>query len=417
MAGSAGLGSIRAVLRQRSYAWYISGSSIALIGIWAQRTTVSWLAWSLTESFFWLSFIVVADLLPAVLLGPFAGVVADRVNRQKMMFNTQALGMLQAFILAGLAFSGLLTYWALFALTLAVGIIWAFNTAARLSLVPNLVELNEVPSAVALDSVMFNLARFFGPSIAGFLFAKVGPGMSFLINGITFSIFLYCLLHSKMIREEQGKRTKASMMEQLKEGLGYAVRHKGIGPILLVIIAIAIGIKPVLDLLSGITETVFQGGPMEFGWLMSATAAGAVIAAFWLAQRGSFLGLTRIVLTAGMLTGIAAILALSQIDWYPLGLAAGFFLGAAIVIGGTGTQTLMQNAVDGAYRGRVMSLYGMIYRGGPALGALAIGALAEHVGISNALLLGVIMSAAAFTWVFLRRNSVAPALETPERND
>ena len=413
---TSGLGSIRAVLRQRSYAWYISGSSIALVGIWAQRTTVSWLAWSLTESFFWLSFIVVADLLPAVLLGPVAGVIADRVNRQKMMFNTQALGMIQAFVLAGLAFMGWLTYWGLFVLTLLVGIIWAFNTAARLSLVPNLVERHQVPSAVALDSVMFNVARFLGPTIAGFLFATLGPGMSFLINGITFSLFLYCLLHSKMIRDERGKRVSSGMVEQLRDGLNYAIRHKGIGPILLVVVAVAIGIKPVLDLLSGITETIFQGGALEFGWLMSSTAVGAVIAAFWLAQRGSFKGLTWIVLTSGLLAGIFASLALSIIDWYPLGLAAGFFLGGAIVIAGTGTQTLMQNAVDGAYRGRVMSLYGMIFRGGPALGAIVIGGLAEKLGISNALFVGSGLCVFVFIWVFNRRYEMANALETPEQS-
>ncbi len=414
MAINTGLSSIGAVLNQSSYAWYIGGSSVALVGIWAQRTTVSWLAWSLTESFFWLSVIVVADLLPAVLLGPFAGVLADRVNRQKMMFNTQALGMFQAFILAALAFLNLLSYWALFSLTLAVGVIWAFNTAARLSLVPNLVEHADVPSAVALDSVMFNVARFLGPSIAGFLFAKVGPGLSFLINGLTFAFFLYCLIHSKMVRDEQVDRAKSSMASQLKDGLKYAFRHKGIGPILVLIVAVSIGIKPVLDLLSGITEKVFQGGPIEFGWLMSSTAVGAVFAAFWLAQRGSFSGLTRIILVGGVLTGVAATLLLSQMNWYPLGLIAGFFLGAAIVIAGTGTQTLMQNAVDGAYRGRVMSLYGMIYRGGPALGALVIGGLAETFGINNALLLGVIISLLAFAWFFVRRHTVACALENVE---
>ena len=413
---SSGLGSIRAVLRQRSYAWYISGSSVALVGIWAQRTTVSWLAWSLTESFFWLSFIVVADLLPAVLLGPFAGVIADRVNRQKMMFITQALGMLQAFVLAGLAFMGWLTYWWLFVLTLLVGIVWAFNTAARLSLVPNLVEHHEVPSAVALDSVMFNVARFLGPTIAGFLFATLGPGASFLINGITFSLFLYCLLHSKMIRDERGKRVGFSMVEQLRDGLNYAIRHKGIGPILLVVVAVAIGIKPVLDLLSGITETIFQGGALEFGWLMSSTAVGAVIAAFWLAQRGSFERLTWIVLTAGLLAGSLASLALSMIDWYPTGLVAGFFLGAAIVIAGTGTQTLMQNAVDGAYRGRVMSLYGMIFRGGPAFGAIVIGGLAEKMGIGNALSAGSGLCIFVFIWVFTRRHEMAKALEISKKS-
>ena len=183
MASFANLDAITAALKQRNFAWYFAGSSIGLIGIWGQRLTISWLAWEFTRSGFWLGVVVAADLLPTIFFAPIAGVVADRVNRHRMMFVTQFLGMLQALTLAALAFSGLLDIWWLVGLTLFIGIVWAFNTAARLSMVPNLLEPQHVPSAVAMDSAIFNLARFIGPMVAGYLIAGVGAGPTFLING------------------------------------------------------------------------------------------------------------------------------------------------------------------------------------------------------------------------------------------
>ena len=194
MARFANLNAITAALKQRNFAWYFAGSSIGLIGIWGQRLTISWLAWEFTRSGFWLGVVVAADLLPTIFFAPIAGVVADRVNRHRMMFVTQFLGMLQALTLAALAFSGLLDIWCLVGLTMFIGIVWAFNTAARLSMVPNLLETQHVPSAVAMDSAIFNLARFIGPMVAGYLIAGVGAGPTFLINGITFAVFLVCLL-------------------------------------------------------------------------------------------------------------------------------------------------------------------------------------------------------------------------------
>ena len=170
MARFSNLDAISAALRQRNFAWYFAGSAVGLVGIWGQRLTIGWLTWELTQSGFWLGIVAFADLFPTVVLTPIAGVVADRVNRHKMMFVTQFLGMMQAFSLAALAFAGWLNIWWLVGLTAFVGTVWAFNTAARLSMVPNLMERQHVPSAVAMDSAIFNLARFIGPVMAAYLF-------------------------------------------------------------------------------------------------------------------------------------------------------------------------------------------------------------------------------------------------------
>ena len=410
MARFSNLDAITAALKQRNFAWYFAGSGIGLIGIWAQRLTVSRLAWEFTKSGFWLGVVVTADLLPTVILTPIAGVVADRVNRHRMMFVSQFLGMLQALALAALAFTGLLNIWWLIFLTLFIGVVWAFNTAARLSMVPNLMGHQHVPSAVAMDSAIFNLARFIGPMVAGYLIASVGVGITFLINAITFSFFLACLTKAHMIRDERGVRSTANIFIQATEGIRYAAKHPGIGPVLILIIALAIGLKPVLELLAGVTDTVYKMGPAGLGNLMAASAIGATLAAIWLAQRGTVIGMTRIVVGA-LLFGAISVFAFTSTQSFVFGLVCAFFIGAAIVVGGTGTQTLMQNAVDGAMRGRVMSLYGMVYRGGPALGALIMGSLAELVGFQAALASGGVLCAAVFLWVIRQRVRMVSALE------
>jgi predicted MFS family arabinose efflux permease len=412
MARFVNLDAITTALKQRNFAWYFAGSSIGLIGIWGQRLTISWLAWEFTRSGFWLGVVVAADLLPTIFFAPIAGVVADRVNRHRMMFVTQFLGMLQALTLAALAFSGLLDIWCLVGLTMFIGIVWAFNTAARLSMVPNLLEPQHVPSAVAMDSAIFNLARFIGPMVAGYLIAGVGAGPTFLINGITFAVFLVCLLQARMIRDERGARSTANILVQATEGIRYAVKHPGIRPVLILIIALAIGIKPTLELLAGVTDTVYNLGPTGLGNLMAASAVGATIAAVWLAQRGTVVGMTRIVISA-LLLGIVSLFAFTATQSFVFGLVCASFIGAAIVVGGTGTQTLMQNAVDGAMRGRVMSLYGMVYRGGPALGAFAMGSAAEFIGFQSALACGGVIGVGALVWVFRQRKIMVSALEGP----
>jgi len=410
MARFGNLHSITAALKQRNFAWYISGGSIALFGIWAQRLTIGQLTWELTGSPAWIGFMAFADLFPTVLLTPLAGVVADRVDRRIMSIVTQSLGMLQAFALAALTFSGLVNKWSLLGLTFFIGIVWAFNTAARLSMVPNLMEPEHVSSAVALDSAVFNIARFIGPAFASYLYVTVGAQWSFLLNGFTFAVFVFALFKIRMLRDERGNVGKGSVFAQAADGIRYAARHPGIGPILLVVIALALGVKPVLELLPAVNGAVYKLDATGLGWMMSVSAIGAILGSFWLAQRGTPAGLTRYVIGT-LLVGALSLFGFTATDSYGLGLVGVFFIGAAVVIGGTGTQALMQNAVDGAMRGRVMSLYGMIYRGVPALGAMTIGGAAEFIGLQAAIAGGGVVCIGALIWVFRRRRTVIQALE------
>jgi len=412
MARLGNLQTLTAPLKQRNFAWYISGGTIALFGIWAQRLTIAYLTWEITESPTWLGFMVAADLFPTVIFTPIAGVVADRVDRRIMSIITQALGMLQALALAVLAYLNLLNIWILLGLTLFIGIVWAFNTAARLTLVPNLMEPQHVPSAIALDSAIFNLARFIGPALAGYLIDTFGAATTFALNTVTFAIFIYTLYKCRLVRDERRGVESHGVYAEALDGFRYAVNHSGIGPMLILVTAVALGIKPALELLAGVNGAVYNLTAIGLGWLMSASSVGAIIAAIWLAQRGTARGLTRFVI-ANLIFSAISIFVFTATGYYVLGLIGVFLIGAATVIGGTATQTLMQNAVDGSMRGRVMSIYGMIYRGVPALGALAMGYAAEFVGFQLSLATGGLICLVAFFWILRREEIVTSALEFP----
>ncbi|MEE8334774.1 MAG: MFS transporter, partial [Alphaproteobacteria bacterium] len=176
--------------RQPNFGWYMGGQTIALIGMWAQKIAIGWLTWELTRSNFWLGAIAFADLFPTMLITPIAGVIADRVNRLKMSRLCQTLAGIHAFVLSALTFSGLIEIWSLFFMTLILGVIMAFGTAARLAMVPNLLENRYVPAAIGVDSSIYNMARVVGPMIAAVMISQLGTGATFLFNGITYVVFV-----------------------------------------------------------------------------------------------------------------------------------------------------------------------------------------------------------------------------------
>ncbi|MBI77172.1 MAG: hypothetical protein CMM53_05240 [Rhodospirillaceae bacterium] len=396
--------------KQKNFAIYMSGAGVALIGMWAQRIAVAWLAWELTKSSTWLGLIAFADLFPTVVLTPIAGVIADRVDRRKLSLISQSAAFLQAVVLTVLVFTDRIEIYSLFILTLLLGVAMAFATAARLAMVPNLMEAHHVPSALASDAAIYNSARVVGPMIAAALISWIGIGGAFLVNCVTFVIFLFCLIKIRLIRDESRQRA-GGMLSQTLDGVRYALRHPGIGPILIVLMALAIGIKPFLDLLPGLADTVFNAGVNGFAQLAAAGGGGAVFSAVWLALRGRVEGLTLITLSALMVGPIGIVLmCISDIFW--LGLIGSFIAGSAITLTGTGVQTLMQNCVDGGVRGRVLSLYGVLHRGTPALGALVMGIMGDIVGLQVTLVGGaLVMCVPVMLWIVPRWKSLRPALE------
>jgi MFS family permease len=409
MAGSAYFENVTRLCRQTNFAWYMGGETVALVGIWAQKIAIGWLTWELTKSNFWLGAIAFADLFPTVIITPIAGVIADRVNRLNMARWCQTLSGLHAFLMAALIYFDLIDIWSLFVLTVILGIVLAFATAARLAMVPNLIDVKYVPAAIGLNSSIYNMARVIGPMVAAAMISLFGIGATFLVTGFSYVVFVFCMFRIRLLRTESTRRS-GKLFSQTADGMRYAARHPAIGPALILLIAAALGIKPYLELLPGLADGVFGAGVEGFATFAAVAGAGAIIAGIWMAVRGSSRGTTRIAF-GSMLLGVLGmvIVCATQIFW--VGLLGTFLVGAAITLAGTATQVMMQLSVEGEVRGRVMSLYGMVHRGVPALGAVIIGVAAEVVGLQAAMFGGAALTGLVFVLMLRRYATMLAVLE------
>jgi MFS family permease len=370
-------GGIASALSHANFRRFATGDLVSLLGNWVQRVGVGWLTWQLTESGTWLGIVVMAELVPTVLLSPIGGAFADKANRLKIAIVTQAIMMGQAAGLAILALGGWIEIWGLLALMATRGVVNAWSHPARQALVPSLVPVKDLPAAVAMNSIFFNTARFVGPALAGMIIAKWDIGYAFLFNAVTFLVFFIILIRIRVPYPEVMTKKRRSLFGQLNEGFRYIIGHPGIGPILLLLSAGALLARPVTDLLPGYSGAVFNSGATGLALMTSAMGVGSMIGAFTIAQRGHVSGLTRFAVTGTFIMALTLLVfAFAPNLWVALAVLP--VLSFAMTITGISCQSLVQNAVEGSLRGRVISIYSVVFHTGPAAGALIIGTLSEH---------------------------------------
>lgn len=409
----AGFRHIPQTLGQPNYGIYVAGNSLSLIGSWMQRVAVGWLAWELSHSGAVLGLVAFADLATTLLVGPFGGVLADRLDRRRLLMIGQSTNMVVSFILAALTASGLMTVPLLVLIIGINGAVIGINQPARLSLISSLVPRDHLPTAVAINSLVFNLARFIGPAIAGLVILYYGTAAVFLLNALSFISFLLALsrLHLPEPKRAAAGGGPTSMFQAIAEGLRYVIGHPGIGPLLALHAAMAITARPYVELLPGFAGAVFDRGAGGLAVLSSSVGLGAIAAGLFLAQRGTRDGLAETAMLAALLIALSALgLALSPTFW--LAAVAATSGGFGMVVAGVGTQTLMQTSVDDGVRGRVLSLFGLVFRSGPAIGALLMGLASELVGLRWPLAIGSLIGGLGFLYVWRRRSKVADALRT-----
>ncbi|MEE2997876.1 MAG: MFS transporter [Pseudomonadota bacterium] len=412
MAAISGYPAIIAAFSERNYRTYSVGNILSHNGTWAQRTAVLWFTWEMTESGLWLGLMTVADLLPVVVVGPLAGAIADRVNLLNMMKITQIVAVVQSAALAGLTFAGVITPELLLLLVFAHGIILSFNQPARLAMVPHLIKRENLSAAIGINSMIFNSARATGPMISGALIGGWGIAFAFLFNALSYVWFIGSLF---LLRVNNPRSTKArtpmrEVPREIVEGFRYAIQHFGISRVLVILSVVSIFGRPYMELLAGFADEVFGRGAAGYALMVSMTGIGAVIGGFWLAQRGHVKGLMSRVVLALLLLGLALI-GFAATNLFFFALVCLLITGFAVIVIGVGEQTLLQNAVDPAMRGRVMSLYGMIGRGLPAIGALIMGSLAEIFGFQIPVLVGAIVLLALWWWARERQSAMCKILE------
>ena len=268
----------------------------------------------------------------------------------------------------------------------------------------------DLPAAVAINSVIFHSARFIGPAVAGVVLVAGGIALAFALNALTFCVFLIALAGIAVPPRRARKETTTPLLTAVGEGLRYAAGHAGAAPLLMLFLAVSLCTRPFTELLPAFAAEVFGAGAGGLAVLTSALGLGAVMAGIWLVGRDGTRGLTRIAVGAvpAFVLALAVFAGLSHL-WF--GAAVLVITGFALSIQGIACQTLLQLAVDDALRGRVLSLYGLIMRGGPALGALAMGLGAERVGLRWALAAGLVLTALAWLAIRLARPDLARHLE------
>ena len=412
---TSGFDAVKSALANDNYRYYAAGNVLSHFGTWIQRVGMGWLAWELTESPFWLGAIGFADMIPAMVLAPFAGAIADRVNRLKGIQYTQLLALLQALILAFLAYTNTATIWWLFCLALFRGVVMSFNQPMRFSLLPSLVERRDLPSAIAINSISFNLARALGPVLASFIIAIWGVGTAFFINALTFLIFIISLYAIDLVIPPRDKNNSLwNIPREIADGMRYCLQTAGIGQVFIILAVVAFFGRAFAELLPGFADGVFGWGVQGLGYFHAAMGCGAILGSIYLARRGMVTGMTRITGISVSLVGISLILFAGSDNFYFAVCCAGF-AGLALVMIGVGEQQLIQNSISSEVRGRVMAFYGLMMRGGTAMGSMCMCVMGEWLGISWPVFIGGVVLLILCGWIFSIRGFLEKSLEkSPE---
>jgi MFS family permease len=374
-------------LRHRNYRLFFAGQGISLIGTWMQRIAISWLVYRLTNSAFLLGLVGFSGQLPLFLLTPFAGVLADRLNRRRVLVVTQTLAMMQALALGILILTGTIAVWQIVCFSIFLGFVDALDMPVRQSFLIEMIENREdLGNAIALNSSIVNSARLIGPSIAGILIAYVGEGVCFLLNALSYLAVIASLLAMKIV----ARRIDApgtDLFRGVKEGFSYAFGSVPIRSVLLLISLVSLLGMPLTVLMPVFARDILHGDSHTLGFLMGASGTGALVGGVILASRRSALGLEK---WAALATGIfgAGLILFSQSRNFFFSLVLMFITGFGMMVQHASGNTLLQAVVDEDKRGRVMSLYVMAFRGMIPFGSLLGGSLANKLGAPNTLLIG-----------------------------
>jgi MFS family permease len=411
---SGGVRSILRALGHRNFRLFFLGQGVSLIGTWMQQVALSWLVYRLSGSPVLLGLVAFCGQIPALVLAPVAGVLIDRSNRRRLLFATQALAMLQAFLLAYLTLTGEIAVWHTVVLGVILGIVTIFDVAARQVFITEMLDApTDLPNAIALNSSLVNGARLIGPALAGVVIGLVGEGTCFLLNGLSYLAVLAALAAMHLPARPR-PHTRRPVLHELREGLVYAFGFPPIRAILLLVALVSLGSASLTTLMPVFVTNVLEGGPELLGTLMAASGLGALTAALYLASRSTIRGLgPRMTLAGGALGAALIALAAVEQSWaaLPLCFAAGFSLMALT----TASNTILQTIVEEDKRGRVMSLYAMALLGAMPLGSLLAGGLADAIGMETTLALAGLCCVAAALWFGLQlpqfRRFIRPVYE------
>jgi len=391
-------------LAHRNYRLFFSGQSVSLVGTWITRVATSWLVYRLTHSALLLGVVGFWGQIPSLVLSPFAGVFVDRWDRHKILIWTQVLSALQSLALAILALSNTITVFWIIVLQVAQGIINAFDTPSRQSFVVQMVDdPADLPNAIALNSTMVNASRIIGPSIGGLIIAAVGEGWCFMIDAISYIAVIASLFAMRV--EKKPVRARGAMLDELRAGYTYVSGFAPVRTALTLLAIVATMGMPYTVLMPIIATNVLHGGAHTLGFLMTASGAGAVCGALYLASRQSVIGLGRIMMFATLSFGVGLVaFGLTRVFWVAMLVLP--VIGGGMMVEMASTNTILQTITEEHLRGRVMAFYTMAFLGTAPIGSLIAGLAASRIGASNTIILGGVACIMGGGWLAWRLPSL-----------
>ena len=389
-------------LRYRNYRLFFIGQGTSLVGTWMQQVAVSWLVYRMTNSALKLGVIGFATQISTCVMALFAGVLADKWNRRNILIATQTLSLIQALVLAMLVFAGSISLWHIIALSVFIGLVNGFDIPTRQAFVYELVDRKEdLPNAIALNSLIFHGASLAGPAIAGILIAAVGEGVCFLINAVSFLAVLAALMAMRL-PPQKTVRHNGNVISGIRDGVVYAFGFMPIRAVLSLLALVSLVGVSYRVLMPVFARDILHGDSRTLGFLYGAVGVGALIGALFLASRKTVRGLGKIVVLAINIFGVGVIaFSLSRTLWFSLALM--LMAGFGIMVQMASINTILQMVVDDDKRGRIMSLYTIALIGMAAFGSLLAGSIAQTFGAPHTLQVSGLLCiiAAAVFWTKL----------------
>jgi MFS family permease len=392
----------------RNYALYWTGAFLSNVGTWMQNVALGWLVLELTDSPFWVGFVSFAALVPSLFLSLFGGVLADRVERRRVLLATQTAMMIFAATLATLTALQRITMPLIIILALSSGFAAALNTPAQQAIIADLVPAEVLLNAISLNSVQFNLARVVGPACAGVVLAWLNTATCFYLNAVSFLALIVALL---VIHIAPHRRLPAhSVWRHLGEGFKYLQAQPSLRMILAVCAVLSLFCLPYAVLLPVFARDILEVGAAGLGYLTASAGFGAVLGGLGLAALGNVRRKARWALRAGMVFSAAVITFAVSRNLY-LSLVMLVLAGGSMVACLASFNTQLQLSVDPGMRGRILSMYLLTVVGLGPIGSLLVGSLAHFVGTPSAVALE-----GAISFVFLAAAVLRFTEEAPTRN-
>lgn len=387
-------------LRYRDYRLLWIGVLFMSAGQWVQQVTLGWLLYDMTGSSVLLGALNGLRSIPFLIAGPLAGVAADRMDRRRLLMNTQSILVVTAFIMGTLVATGRAEVWHLFVFTLITGIGWAFNQPVRQSLVPTLVPREALMNAVALSAAGINLTKVIGPTLGGLLIALFGASGNFFVQGTAYAA-VFVMISMMVVPPAPQRAQRSSALADLKEGLSYVRSDRLMLALLSSSLVMTVLAMPYQALMPVFQKDVLGVGPEGLGFLLGAPGIGALITTLLLASFSNIVRRKGLLLLAGLVFLGVCLILFSRTTSLPLALLALVGVGSGHLTVLTTNMTIVQLLVPDALRGRVMSI-SFLDRGLAPVGALLAGVLTHYIGApATVALMGslVVLLAIFVAWV------------------